>query len=53
MPKKKHKESASKQAARFREETQKLIDAGELSPTDADDALDKILQPTPPRQPRG
>lgn len=43
MPKKKHKESASQQAARFREEAQKLIDAGELSPTDGDEGLDRLI----------
>lgn len=56
MPKKKHNESASKQAARFAEEAQKLIDAGELSPTDADAALERIAdlsaaRPTPPTTP--
>lgn len=44
MPKKKRRESASVQAARFAEETQKLIDAGELSPTDAEAALDRLIR---------
>jgi len=43
MPKKKHKESASEQSERFRKEAQKLIDAGELSPTEATAALHKII----------
>ena len=43
MPKKKRKESASGQAARFAEEAQKLIDAGDLSPEEADKALEGML----------
>ncbi len=44
MPKKKHKESASEQSERFKREVQKLIDAGELSPTEADSALDVLVR---------
>lgn len=44
MPKKKHKETQSEQAARFRKEAQKLIDAGELSPTEAEEALDRLVR---------
>ncbi len=43
MPKKKHKESATEQNARFQAEAHKLIDAGELSPTEAEAALDKLV----------
>lgn len=44
MPKKKRKESASEQAARFRTEAQKLIDAGELNPIDAEEALKRLVR---------
>lgn len=44
MPKKKHKESASEQSKRFRKEAQKLIDDGELSPTEAEKALNLLVQ---------
>ena len=43
MPKKKSKETASEQSARFQAEVQKLIDAGELSRTEADAALDRLV----------
>jgi hypothetical protein len=44
MPRKKNPESPEDQAKRFREEVQRRIDAGELSPTDADAALDKLVR---------
>lgn len=44
MPKKKRKESASEQAARFRAEAQKLIDAGKLSPTEGSKAVDSLIR---------
>jgi hypothetical protein len=44
MPKKKDPESPADQAKRFRAKVQELIDAGELSPTDADAALDKLVR---------
>jgi len=44
MPKKQRKETAEEQAARFREEVQKLVDAGELNPTEADAALDRFVR---------
>lgn len=44
MPKKASAESPAEQSARFKLEAQKLIDAGELSPTDAEAAMDRILQ---------
>lgn len=43
MPKKKQEETPEAQAKRFREEVQKLIDAGELNPTEADAALDRLV----------
>lgn len=44
MPKKKRQESQAEQSARFKRDAQRLIDAGELSPTEAEAALDKLLQ---------
>lgn len=44
MPKKKLKETPEEQSARFQAEVQKLIDAGELSPTEAETALDKLVR---------
>lgn len=44
MPKKKKTETPEEQSARFRAEVERMIEAGELSPTDADDALDRLLR---------
>ena len=44
MPKKKRKETPEEQSARFRAEVEKLVAAGELSPTEADEALDKLVR---------
>lgn len=44
MPKKKHAESQTEQSERFKREAQRLIDAGELSPTEADAALDHLVR---------
>jgi hypothetical protein len=44
MPKKKHTETPEEQSERFRKEVQRLIDAGELSPTEADAALDRLVR---------
>ncbi len=44
MPKKKQKETPEEQAGRFREEVQKLVDAGELNPTEADEVLDRLVK---------
>lgn len=43
MPKQKRKETQAEQSARFKAEAQRLIDAGELSPTEAEAALDKLI----------
>ena len=43
MPKKKNPETQEQQSARFSAEVAKLIAAGELSPTDAEIALDSLL----------
>ena len=44
MPTKKQHESQAKQSARFRSEVQKLIDAGELNPIEADAAMDALVK---------
>ena len=43
MPKKKRKETPAAQGARFRAEVERMIAAGELSPTEADEALDRLV----------
>jgi hypothetical protein len=44
MPKKQNPESSGEQSARFKRDAQKLIDAGELNPTVADAALDRLVR---------
>jgi hypothetical protein len=44
MPKKKNQESQAEQSARFKKHARKLINAGELNPTDAAAALDRIVR---------
>jgi len=44
MPKKKRQESQAEQSARFKRDAQKLIDAGELNPTDAAAALENLVR---------
>jgi hypothetical protein len=43
MPKKKKPESQAEQSARFRAEVARLIEAGELSPTEADDVVARLV----------
>ena len=43
MPKQSKKETPKQQAERFRAEVARLIEAGELSPTEADEALDRLV----------
>ncbi len=43
MPKQKRKETQEEQSARFKAEVQKMIDAGELNPTDAAKALSLLV----------
>ena len=43
MPKKKRVETQSEQSARFRVEVEKMVAAGELSPTEADEALSSLV----------
>jgi hypothetical protein len=44
MPKKKHPETPEQQAERFRREAQKLVDAGSLTPTEGETALDAFVR---------
>jgi polyhydroxyalkanoate synthesis regulator phasin len=44
MPKKSTKETPEEQSERFKHEAQKLIDAGELNPTEAEEALDRLTK---------
>jgi hypothetical protein len=53
MPKKKKTETQEEQSARFRAEAEKLIEAGELNPTEADDRLNRLVAKQRPVQPRG
>ena len=43
MPKKKRKESASEQSARFKAEVERLVAAGELNPIEAEKTLNKLV----------
>ena len=43
MPKRKHNETPEEQSARFRAEVERMIAAGELSPTEAEKALDRFV----------
>lgn len=44
MPKKKNAESQNEQSARFRAEVERLINAGELNATEADETLDLMVR---------
>jgi polyhydroxyalkanoate synthesis regulator phasin len=44
VPKRKTEMDPKAQRERFEKEVQRLIDAGELSPTDADAALDRLVK---------
>ncbi|MBA3896868.1 MAG: hypothetical protein H0X36_06985 [Sphingomonadaceae bacterium] len=44
VPKKKQIEPPDEQSRRFVEDAQRMIDAGELSPTEADEALDQLVR---------
>lgn len=44
MPKKKHPEKPEEQSARFKRDAARLIETGELNPTEADGALDALVR---------
>jgi hypothetical protein len=43
MPKKQAKETQAEQSERFRNDVRRMIDAGELNPTEADEAFEQIF----------
>ncbi len=43
MPKKKNEISQAEQSKRFRDAVQELVDAGELSPTEADEKFERVM----------
>ncbi|WP_430448422.1 hypothetical protein [Rhodophyticola sp.] len=43
MPKKKNEESQKEQSDRFREAVRKLVAAGELNPTEAEEAFERAM----------
>ena len=44
MPKKKRNEAPKEQSARFRAEVERLVAAGELSPTEADATFERLVR---------
>ena len=44
MPKKKNPESPEEQSERFKRDAQRLIDAGELDPTEAEKGLEGLVK---------
>ncbi len=44
MPKKKEEISPEEQSRKFLDAAQKLVDAGELDPTEAEKALDRVVR---------
>lgn len=44
MPKKKNPESQEQQSERFRKAVTDLVDAGDLNPTEADAAMDRMVK---------
>lgn len=53
MPKKANPESPEEQAKRFKAKVRELLDAGELNPTAADDALDRLVRRSSSKQNSG
>lgn len=44
MPKQKRRETQAEQSARFEAEVKRMVDAGELNPTEAEEALDSLVK---------
>ena len=44
MPKKLNPETPEEQSERFKREVERLIEAGELNPIEADEALDRLVK---------
>lgn len=53
MPKKKHKETPEEQSARFRAEVERLVAAGELSPTEAEVHFEAVVRKAATSPPSG
>ena len=53
MPAKKRKDKPGEQRIRFEKAVQELIDAGELSPTEAEQALDRMVRAAGDPIPKG
>jgi hypothetical protein len=51
MAKKKNQESPEDQVKRFEAEVRRLTDAGELSPTEADEKFERAVQGIAPKKP--
>jgi len=49
VPRKQGTESPAEQSERFKRDAQRLIDAGELNPTEANEALDRLVRNAKPR----
>lgn len=43
MPKKKRQETQAEQSERFKKAVRDLVDAGELNPTEADEAFERLI----------
>ena len=52
VPKKKRNETPDDQSKRFVEDAQRMIDAGELSPTEAAEGLDALVRKGAVREPK-
>lgn len=50
MTKKPKKESQKEQSARFEKAVQDMIDAGELSPTEAEEAFEQVMKKVAPKK---
>ncbi len=50
MPKKKKQETQEEQSERFRAAVRQMIADGELNPTDADEAFDKLMGSVAPKR---
>jgi hypothetical protein len=50
MPKRKETLNPEEQSRTFKAEAQRLIDAGELNPTEADAAMDRLVRNVSPRR---
>lgn len=46
MPKKGREETQKEQSERFKKAVQEMVDAGELNPTEADEALNALIEQT-------